>query len=98
MPYEVRRTEPEIVPEDTSSGTDGWMCVIYDNEYNTLDEVVVILMAATGCCYEEAYCEMWEAHTFGKANCHYGSEAECRRVADTISAIGVRTEVCKEWE
>jgi hypothetical protein len=98
MPCEVGRVEPDVVPEDSSSGTDGWMCLIYDNEYNTVDEVIAILISATGCCFDEAYCEMWEAHTFGKSACHFGSEQECLRVAQIIGSIGVRTEVRKEWE
>lgn len=57
-----------------------------------------MLMLATGCGFDEAYCEMWEAHTFGKAPVHFASENECRQAAETISSIGVKTEVRREWD
>jgi ATP-dependent Clp protease adaptor protein ClpS len=55
-------------------------------------------MRATGCGFDEAYMEMWEAHHFGKAPCHFASQPDCETVAETISSIGVETEVLPEWE
>ncbi len=87
--------EPEVV--DSQTGSAGWMVVIYNNESNSMDEVLSILMTATSCTAEEAYIEMWEAHTFGKAAVHFSGRAECDRVAEIISSIGVKTEVVREW-
>lgn len=75
-----------------------WMVLIYDNDTNSVDEVVEVLMLATGCDEQEAFIEMWEAHTFGKASVHFASRTECGEVAEVISAIGVRTEVTREWK
>jgi ATP-dependent Clp protease adaptor protein ClpS len=74
------------------------MVVIYNNDSNSMDEVLLILMCATSCDAEEAYMEMWEAHTFGKAPVHFADEGECRYVASVIESIGVRTTVSPEWE
>lgn len=71
--------------------------VIHNNETNSVNEVVSILMAATGCDAEEAVIETWEAHTFGQANVHFADVKECEDVALVISSIGVRTEVLPEW-
>lgn len=73
------------------------MTVIHNNEMNSIDEVVEILMLATGCDAQEAYLEMWEAHTFGKAPCHFAAQPECAEVATIIASIGVKAEVVPEW-
>ncbi len=87
--------EPEIGDSSTRQGR--WMVVIYDNDGTSMDEVVDILMAATGCDAQEAFIEMWEAHTFGKAPVHFSSKGECEAAAGVIASIGVKTEVCLEW-
>lgn len=73
------------------------MVLICNNNYNSFDEVVAVLQLATHCSLEEAHIEAWEAHTYGKAPCHFDSQAECERVARIIQKIGVVTEVCLEW-
>jgi ATP-dependent Clp protease adapter protein ClpS len=88
--------EPEIADGSTANGR--WMVLIYDNDTNTMDEVVDVLMRATGCDAEEAAIEMWEAHTYGKAPVHFASKSECDDVAAIIASIGVKTEVTREWE
>lgn len=88
------------VPEtsDGATGRGRWMTVIFDNDTNSMDEVVEILIRATGCNEEEAAIEMWEAHTYGKAPVHFASREECEKAAGVISSIGVKTEVAPEWD
>jgi ATP-dependent Clp protease adaptor protein ClpS len=86
---------PELADSGVSS--DGWMVLIYNNDTNGMDEVMFILMEATGCTAEEAYIEMWEAHTYGKASVHYAGKETCDEVARIISSIGVQTQVVREW-
>ncbi len=74
------------------------MVTIFNNETNSLDEVVGILMRATGCDVSEAEIETWEAHHHGKAPVHFANEATCNEVASIISSIGVKTTVTPEWE
>lgn len=71
--------------------------MIYNNDTNSLDEVVFVLMAATGCDHAEAEIETWEAHTYGKAPVHFASKEECSRAAEMIELVGIKTEVCPEW-
>jgi ATP-dependent Clp protease adapter protein ClpS len=88
--------EPQVIDSGTGSGR--WMVVMYNNDTNTMEEVIEVLMRSTGCSTDEAYIEMWEAHTFGRANVHFAKLDECEIVAAMISSIGVRTEVRREWE
>ena len=85
------------VENGLSAKSGRWMVIMFDNPINTMDEVVEILIAATGCGVEEAELEMWEAHLRGKAPVHFASSEECRKVAAKISSIGVQTEVAPEW-
>lgn len=77
-------------------GTAGWIVTVYDNDYNTYEQVMAILMIATGCTAEEAYMEAWEVDHQGRSVVHYASEKECREAADVIGKIGIRVEVSEE--
>ena len=87
--------QPVIIESETGSGR--WQVVIFNNDYTAYNAVIEILMRATGCGFEEAAIETWEAQTFGKASVHFSSRNECEIVAVMISTIGVKTEVSREW-
>lgn len=83
--------EVEDISVDSNRGSTG--VLVYNNETNTYEEVINILIEATGCNAEEAYIETWEIDHYGKAIVHYASKQECEKVATTISSIGIKTEV-----
>lgn len=87
--------EPEVI--DSSTGTGRWMVVIFNDPITTLEQVIQILMRATGCSADEAYIETWEAHNFGKAPVHFSQRDEAEVVAAMIGTIGVKTEIRREW-
>lgn len=87
--------QPEIIESETGNGR--WMVVIYNNDHTAYEAVIKILMYATGCGFEEAAIETWEAHTYGKTPVHFATRDECELVAVMISSIGVRTEISHEW-
>jgi ATP-dependent Clp protease adapter protein ClpS len=73
-----------------------WVVVVYDNDSNSVEEVVHILLLATGCTVDEAEMETWEVHHLGKSVVHYGGKDECETVSAIISEIGIRVEVYEE--
>jgi len=75
-----------------------WMVVIRNNDTNSQQEVIAVLIAATGCPVEEAATEVWEAEIYGKASVHYSSKEDCAAAAMIIQSIGVVTDVVPEWE
>ncbi|MBM3494927.1 MAG: ATP-dependent Clp protease adaptor ClpS [Armatimonadetes bacterium] len=85
--------DPEIQTADPTIGTGEHIVVVYDNDHNTIDEVIDILMKATGCGVQEAAMETWEIHNLGKSIVHHGPASECERVASVIRTIGIRVEV-----
>ena len=95
----LRAALPEILDRpdvgDTRGGG-GWIVTVYDNDHNTQDEVVGILIVATGCPLDEAEMEMWEVHNLGRSTVHHGGKEECERVAGVIREIGIRVTVTEE--
>lgn len=73
-----------------------WIVTVFDNDTNSIDEVVSILILATRCSTDEAVMETWEIHNLGKSVVHHASEAECNAVAGIISVIGIHVEVSQE--
>lgn len=73
-----------------------WLVKVFNNEHNTYQEVMVILMLATDCDEDEAYIETWEIDHLGSSIVHSADETECQRVAEVISTIGIRVEVYQE--
>jgi len=93
----VVRPELEPMREPAPLHEGRYKVVIFNNDHTEYDEVVRVLMAATGCDLEEAAIETWEAHTFGQADVHFALEHVCYEVAAVIAGIGVRTTVQPEW-
>ena len=88
---------PRLDEEQGDTGTgSGCIVIVYDNDFNTMEEVVLILIQATACTLEEATIEMWEVHNLGKSVVHHGSREECERAAGIIRTIGIRVEVVEE--
>jgi ATP-dependent Clp protease adaptor protein ClpS len=99
MPSTLPVLDPSVDSNlDFQSSQEGrWQVLIFNNETNTWQEVVEVLMQATGCDTDEAVMETWEAHTYGKAPVHFAAKTECNEIARIISIIGVQTSVCPEW-
>lgn len=90
-----RQPGQEIADSLTDSGA-GFIVIVYDNDTNTQDQVIMILMQATSCTQEQAEIEMWEVDNLGKSVVHHGGKGECERVAGIIRTIGIRVEVVEE--
>lgn len=83
---------PERIAEEKKALGEGWIVTVFDNETNTYDEVMRVLMIATGCNSEEAYIETWEIDHYGQCVVHKASETECKKAAEVIAMIGIRVE------
>lgn len=85
-----------VVDDGSTDSAGPWVVIVYDNDYNTYNEVIAILMKATGCSAQEAYIEAWEIDHLGKSVVHHGEREECDRAANIIAEIGIRVEVSRE--
>ncbi len=89
----IERPLEQVVDPRTGGG---WIVTVFNNDVNTYDEVVSILMIATACSLDEAYMEAWEIDHLGKSVVHHGGERECRNAAKVIATIGIQVEVGEE--
>ena len=94
MPVDtVTHRRPDLFDETTHSLLSDYIVIVFDNEYNTWEEVIGILQKATGCSLEEAEMETWEVHFTGRSVVHHGDHAEFERAAGIIATIGIRVAV-----
>lgn len=81
--------------EDVRSGANisgPWIVILYNDDWHTFDDVIEILMKATGCTAQRAMEIAEEVHTKGRAICYDGSKEECERVASIIATIRLQVE------
>lgn len=90
----IEAPERELV--DLPSTGEGWIVTVYNNDTNTYEEVMTVLMLATACTADEAYIEAWEVDHYGACVVHRADEEECKGVADVIGVIGIRVEATPE--
>jgi ATP-dependent Clp protease adaptor protein ClpS len=96
-PESAPTIRPDLEDHNLEDQTgNGYIVIVYDNDKNTVDQVLSILMQATACTLEEAEIETWEVHNLGKSVVHHGGQEECQRVAGIIRTIGIRVEVVEE--
>jgi ATP-dependent Clp protease adapter protein ClpS len=87
---------PEIEESGPGTGSGHWVVIVYNNDHNSVDEVIQVLVLATKCGREEAEMETWEIHNLGRSTVHHGSQPDCETVAAVIGTIGIRVEVREE--
>jgi ATP-dependent Clp protease adaptor protein ClpS len=87
---------PDLREQGPGTGDGEYVVIVFNNDYNTYDEVMDILMKATACTAEEAAMETWEVDHLGKSTVHHSGQDECERVASVIRTIGIKVEVRQE--
>ncbi len=93
-PGTIQRPEERI--DDGTGHGGGWIVTVFNNDTNTYEQVMAILMKATGCDEQEAWIETWEIDHLGRSVVHHGGEQECLEVAVVIASIGIRVETSCE--
>jgi|EP01012_Entosiphon_sulcatum_P061237 ATP-dependent Clp protease adapter protein ClpS len=71
----------------------GWNVILYNDNFNTKDEVTMWLQKATGCSLEVAEHVMTTAHHKGRAICFSGGKEKCQEVAGYLRGKGLQVEV-----
>src|SRR5262245_22247311 len=89
----ITRRLPDLDDLDASSQIGDFIVIVFNNDYNTYDQVIGILQKATGCSLEEAEMETWEIDHTGRSVVHHGDRAECERAAAIIATIEIKVAV-----
>lgn len=70
-----------------------WRVILYNDNHNSMENVVLWLQKATGCSIEVAHHVMHEAHANGRAVCYEGEKEKCQKVAGYLRGCGLHVEV-----
>jgi ATP-dependent Clp protease adapter protein ClpS len=89
----VTERRPDLSDETTNRNTSDYIVIVFNNDTNTVEQVIEILRKATDCSQEEAEMETWEIHHTGRSIVHHGEQAECERAAAIIQTIGIKVAV-----
>ena len=86
---------PQETPtrERSRDNTGAYRVLLYNDDWHSMDEVVLQLQKATGCDIYKAIAIMMEAHAKGRALCYRGDRDDCHRVAKILREIRLQVEV-----
>ena len=83
--------EPEI-EEETTVGLP-LKVILYNDDWHSFDEVIVQLIKAVHCSFEEARNYAFEVHVKGKAVVFTGELSECLKVTSILEEIALHTQI-----
>lgn len=76
-----------------SNYSDKWCVTVFNNDYNSFEQVISVLIAATQCSLDEAKMETWEIHNLGKSVVHVDSLEKCEAIGVIIGRIGLQVTI-----
>lgn len=86
-------TREETLQSPADETTGAYRVILYNDDWHSVDEVILQVQKATGCDIFEATEIMLEAHIKGRAICYRGEREECHRVARVLREIRLQVEV-----
>ncbi|MBT8377963.1 MAG: ATP-dependent Clp protease adaptor ClpS [Ignavibacteria bacterium] len=81
-----------IEEEDTIEGLESRV-LLFNDDWHSFDEVIIQLIKATKCSFEEAKHMTFEVHVKGKAIVFNGTVADCIKVSGVLEEIALHTQV-----
>jgi ATP-dependent Clp protease adaptor protein ClpS len=81
-----------IEEEDVTIGLESKV-LLYNDEWHTFDEVIVQIMKAVGCMFDEARDKAFEVHVKGMAMIFNGKFKDCLRVSSVLEEIALHTQI-----
>ena len=81
-----------IEEEDVTIGLESKV-MLYNDEWHTFDEVIVQIMKAVSCSYDEARNKAFEVHVKGMAMIFYGRFKDCLRVSSVLEEVALHTQI-----
>ena len=84
---------PEIIEEQENTTTSENRVVLFNDDWHTFEEVIVQIIKAISCSFEQARSYAFEAHTNGKAIVFTGTMQDCLRVSSVLEEIALNTQI-----
>jgi ATP-dependent Clp protease adaptor protein ClpS len=67
--------------------------ILFNDNWHTFEEVIIQLMKAVNCTFEQARDYAFEVHVKGKAIVFKGSMNDCIRVSSILEEIALHTQI-----
>ena len=81
-----------IEEEDVTIGLESKV-VLYNDDWHTFDEVILQIIKAVNCSYDEARNKAFEVHVKGKAMIFNGRFKDCLRVSSVLEEVALHTQI-----
>jgi ATP-dependent Clp protease adaptor protein ClpS len=97
MENELQKTEqlPEIeitTDEDSDIGLASKV-ILYNDDWHSFDEVILQLIKAVNCTFEQGRAFAFEVHVKGKSIVFHGPLNQCLKVSSILEEIALNTQV-----
>lgn len=85
--------EPEIIEdEDIGVGIESRV-ILFNDDWHTFEEVIVQIIKAINCSFEEARKKTFEVHVKGKSIIFSGRLDGCLKVSSVLEEIALHTQI-----
>jgi ATP-dependent Clp protease adapter protein ClpS len=84
---------PEIIEEQDNTTASENRVVLFNDDWHTFEEVIVQIIKAISCSFEQARSYAFEAHTNGKVFVFTGSMQDCLKVSSVLEEIALNTQI-----
>lgn len=83
----------EIIEDQDTDITLSSRVILYNDDWHSFDEVIIQLIKAVNCTYEQARSFAFEVHVKGKAIVYSGSLKSCLKVTSILEEIALHTQI-----
>ncbi len=91
------KIKPQEITEEETTADSGvklpMRVILFNDDWHTFDEVIVQLIKAIHCSFEEARSLAFEVHVKGKAVVFSGPMEECLKVSSILEEISLHTQI-----
>ena len=93
MNIEKSNPTPDVIEDTTIEVGLESRVVLYNDDWHSFEEVIVQLMKATHCTFEQGRDFAFEVHIKGKAIVFNGTITSCLKVSSILEEIALNTQI-----
>jgi len=93
MNIEKSNPTPDVIEDTTIEVGLESRVVLYNDDWHSFEEVIVQLMKATHCTFEQGRDFAFEVHVKGKAIVFNGTITSCLKVSSILEEIALNTQI-----
>jgi ATP-dependent Clp protease adaptor protein ClpS len=93
--FELENPESQLKPEifENTEIDTAYRVFLFNDDIHSFDEVIIQLIKAIQCSFEQARTFAFEVHVKGKAMVFAGSMIDCLKVSSILEEIALHTQI-----